>query len=164
MSRRQALRSEWLLRYWTRHTYLRSRCARDFRLLLRLRDVRRAAHRGQRNPRWKRSSRRCVIALRNVRARRTTLRERENRRCDGDVFCCTAQFHAFSASAISSCGLISRGRRRGEKKQINDVKSWREEERERTKRIQVRVVLLNPILYGRQAMPDQVLIYLISIC
>jgi len=51
-------------------------------LLRRLRDVRRAAHRGQRNPRWKCSSHRCVIALRNATARCKTSRERENR---GDV-------------------------------------------------------------------------------
>lgn len=70
----------------------------------------------------RRSSCRCVIALRNVRTRRKKAEREWESRDDAMATCFPreTQFHVSSASAINACGLISRGGAR-ERKKTNDA-------------------------------------------
>lgn len=103
--------NEWTTAPLSNLSFIAGRCICGLIITLAPRCPARGTSRDQRNPQ-RRSSCRCVIMLRNVRTRRKKAdneRVGEPRWCDGDLFLRETQFHVSSASAISACGLISRG-------------------------------------------------------
>lgn len=112
--------NEWTTASLSNLSFIAGRCICGLIITLAPRCPARGTSRDQRYPQ-RRSSCRCVVALRNVRTRRKKAeRVGEPRWCDGDLFPRETQFHVSSASAINACGLISRGGAR-ERKKINDA-------------------------------------------